>query len=432
MTFLAGTAHLDITPPLGTPMEGYWHLRRATGLLDPLYLRALVLSDGDSMAAIVTADLCLLPRELLDKGAQTVQEQSGIPRDGLFVTCSHTHTGPATGRLFTRHAPLPWYQDLLRQRLADVVELARQALTPARVAVGESKAEGLAFNRRLLGPDGQVHTFKPNTHAQSTQPAGPVDQQVRVLYVASDSGRPLAALVNFGLHPDTTGGAEISADYPGILASTLSRMLGHSPNILFLNGTCGDINHLDPQHPREPYARENALRIGQHLAADAYKATRDLTWLEVGSLKAAREPVTLRVRSPEPAQLEAARKIVETHTGEPTRPLVRAKGLLQVAQRSGEPFTTEVSAISLGDAVFVGLPGEVFIAWGLQIRAASPFPHTFIAELTNDYAGYIPTAEAFAQGGYETELCQGSFAEESAGQELVDATGRLLSRLWQR
>ena len=430
MTLLAGTARLDITPPLGTPMVGYWYHRPASGVLDPLYARALVLSLEDSTVAIVTVDVSLLPGAWVDGCAELAKERSGIPRDHLFVTSSHTHTAPVTERLLTREEPSPHFREFLIHRLADVIELARQNQASARLAVGESELPGLAFNRRLLGPDGKVVTFKPDTYARSMQPAGPVDHHVRVLHLVNDhTGHPLATLVNFALHPDTTGGTLISADYPGVLSITLRHMLGGSPEVLFANGPCGDINHLDAQNPREPYCRDNALRIGQLLAAEAYKITRDPMWLDVETLRAGREPVTLHMRTPSQDQVDAARDIVATHTGEPTKTLLRAQGLLQASSRAGEAFTAEVSAIRLGDVALVGMPGEIFTGLGLQLRTNSPFPHTVIAELTNHYAGYVPTSEAFEQGGYELKLGHGSFVEKSSGEILVNAGLRLLSRL---
>lgn len=429
MSLLAGAAKLDITPPLGTPLEGYWYPRPAIGVLDPLFARALVLAAGDRIAAIVAVDICLLPWDWLAEPARMVERRSGVPQDCLFVACSHTHTGPATGRLFTRHEPPPWYRTFLQHRLADVVELARQNLAPARVGVGEALAPGLAFNRRLLGPDGRVFTYKPDTRPQGLRPAGPVDEHVRVLYAEHADGRPLAAVVNFGLHPDTIGGSRISADYPGILSTALAEKVGRGVEVLFLNGPCGDINHLDPARPGEPYAQEHARRIGRALAAQAYRALREVRWVEGGDLRAGREAVTLRVREPAPGQVEAARALAEGHRGEPTREVVRARGLLEVAARAGEPFTTWVTAVALEDVVLVGLPGEVFTAWGVLVQSRLPFRWTGIAELVNDYVGYLPTEEAFAQGGYETELCQGSFAEQDAGRKLVDAALRLLDRL---
>ena len=429
MTLLAGAAHLDITPPLGAPMEGYWYARRVSGVIDPLFVHALVLAVGDSIGAIVTADLCMLPHDWLDESVQYIQNRSKIPCANAFIACSHTHTGPITGQLVSPGKAEQEYREFVVRRIADVVELARQRLTSVRVGVGERIAPGLAFNRRLLGAEGKVITFKPDTSAAGVQPAGPVDHHVRVFYVEDSDGHPIAAVVNFGLHPDTTGGTLISADYPGILANTLERMLGGSPEILFLNGACGDINHLDPHHSTEPYCRDNAIRIGESLAAEAYQATRNPHWIEATMLKTGREKVMLGVRMASPEQIESARKIVNARKGEPTMPLARARSLLNVAARPDETIITEVSAITLGEVAFVGLPGEMFAAWGLRIHSTSPFAFNLVAELTNDYIGYIPTREAFPQGGYETELGQASFAEESAGEKLVDATQRLLCSL---
>jgi len=196
-------------------MEGYWYARSASGVIDPLFVRALVLAVGDSINAIVTADLCMLPHDWLDESVKYIQNRSKIQRANAFVACSHTHTGPITGQLISPGEAEHGYREFVVRRIADVVELARQRLTPVRVSMGERVAPGLAFNRRLLGAEGKVITFKPDTCAVSLQPAGPVDHRVRVFYVEDSDGHPIAAVVNFGLHPDLTGGTLISADYPG-------------------------------------------------------------------------------------------------------------------------------------------------------------------------------------------------------------------------
>ncbi|NLE77073.1 MAG: hypothetical protein GX605_10040, partial [Chloroflexi bacterium] len=343
MILLAGAAALDVTPPLGAPLLGYWYGRQASGLHDPLQAKALVLALDDALAAIVTVDVCLLTRQWIDESARLIQKRSGIPRERLLVACSHTHTGPATTRLFGHEECPPSYREFLCRRLADVVEVARQALRPARAAAAQGNAPGLAFNRRLLRPDGKVHSHKPGEAltAEPLHPAGPVDDAIRLLYLEDAENRqPLAVLANFALHPDTMGGAAISADYPGVLAGTLAHMLGGRPTVLFANGPCGDINHLDPLRSGEPYDSRHAMRIGQTLAAQAYAATRRLTWLRAASLAGGRESVTLRVRTPEPEQVQAAGQAVAHHSGPPSRDLVRAQSLLEVHSRAGESFTT--------------------------------------------------------------------------------------------
>jgi len=65
--------------------------------------------------------------------------------------------------------------------------------------------------------------------------------------------------------------------------------------------------------------------------------------------------------------------------------------------------TTEMQAIVMDDIAFLGLPGEVFVEIAMNIIAASPFRHTFVIGYANRSVGYLPTRQAFEEGGYEIE-----------------------------
>ena len=62
----------------------------------------------------------------------------------------------------------------------------------------------------------------------------------------------------------------------------------------------------------------------------------------------------------------------------------------------------------------------------LDIKRKSPFKHTFVSELANDSIGYIPTAEAFKEGGYEPTV---SVLKPDAGTKLTQAAIKLLKKL---
>ena len=93
---------------------------------------------------------------------------------------------------------------------------------------------------------------------------------------------------------------------------------------------------------------------------------------------------------------------------------------------------TRIQSLRIGDAALVALPGEVFAETGLSIRAQSPFRPTLIAELANDYLGYICTQEALErQGGYETWASPHSIAAAGTAENLAAVAGRQLASLWQ-
>ncbi len=116
-----------------------------------------------------------------------------------------------------------------------------------------------------------------------------------------------------------------------------------------------------------------------------------------------------------------------------------ARWLLKMAQKqaTGLAIDYEVQAIRVGDWALVGLPGELFVEYALNIDARSPFQETAVMAYTNGVPGYIPTADAFAEGGYEVEgayrfYCGGyTMLKPECEALILDAAGRLLARLTQ-
>ncbi|MEN6544418.1 MAG: hypothetical protein ABFE07_00075, partial [Armatimonadia bacterium] len=90
---------------------------------------------------------------------------------------------------------------------------------------------------------------------------------------------------------------------------------------------------------------------------------------------------------------------------------------------------TPVMALRVGDLGIVGLPGEIFVEYGLQIKARSPFARTLTVELANDYLGYCPTDKALDEGSYETRLARTAKAARGTEGLFVEASVKALERL---
>ena len=96
-------------------------------------------------------------------------------------------------------------------------------------------------------------------------------------------------------------------------------------------------------------------------------------------------------------------------------------------EKHDTPLLGEVQVITFGDELaVVGLPGEIFVELGLALKKASPFKHTFIAELANGSVGYVPNAEAYPQGAYEVVSARGA---PGSGEKLIEVAGKLLREL---
>jgi hypothetical protein len=109
--------------------------------------------------------------------------------------------------------------------------------------------------------------------------------------------------------------------------------------------------------------------------------------------------------------------------------LARRAGMLaDKARRFGghAEVVTELHGIRLGDVALVGFAGEPFSELGAQVKGRSPFPHTLFSGYTNDYLGYLPTAEAYPDRGYEVDT---SPFRPGAGERVVEGSLALLAAL---
>jgi Neutral/alkaline non-lysosomal ceramidase, N-terminal len=437
-----GAAAVDITPPVGFRMAGYFNERLSTGTHDPLMAKALVIGDGKTSAAVVCCDLIGIGPEVAAKARLLIAEQTKIPGEHVMLTATHAHTGPmywGALRSYLRaraiekngsdpHEPID-YSDFVARKVAEAVAAAALDAKAAKLSAGVAERTGLSFNRRFHMKDGKVQTNPGKLNPNIVRVAGPIDPDVGILlFRAAKGDKPLASLTVFALHLDTVGGTEYAADYPYYLAERLKREHGDRFVSLFGNGTCGDINHVDVTHDRPQKGHGEAERIGNALADTVIELMPklrvvDKVHLAVASQTVAAETPQYSVERVEQAKDDMA-KIGTRET--PFLEQVETCRILNIAERGGK-LPLEVQVIRIADDVaIVGLPGEVFVELGLAIKRASPFATTLVIELANDDPAYIPTKKAFAEGSYETV---NSCVTPGAGEALVEAATKLLDEL---
>jgi neutral ceramidase len=429
-----GTSAVVITPPLGTPLAGYYEPRGSTGVLDDLYSKALVIEQNGVKVAVVECDLLSLPRQTVLAARQLIEKQTNIPSANILIAATHQHTGPVVARESARDqldggaSPLGLrYTEGLPALIARSVSEANQKLVPARAFAAIGHAEGVSFNRRFWMRDGTVSWNPRKQDPNIIKPAGPIDPAVGVLYFDTPQGAPIATLVNFALHPDTTGGTQISADYPGVLARMLAEYKGKAMLTLFANGACGNINHRDINWPDAQKGVTESFRIATILSGAVNKTWGRLQPLKQGLLQTRSEIVQLPLAPINAEDVAKANEVIKRLNGKQTTFMEKVKAfqVLDVAARRGQPLEVEVQVITLAaQLALVSLPGEVFVELGLSIKQASPFAYTMIAELANGSIGYIPNKPAYLEGNYEVVSAR---CAAGAGELLVTAAVKLLN-----
>jgi neutral ceramidase len=431
--FQVGLAEIDITPPVGYRMDGYFYERLNTGQRDPLKAKAVVFQQGATRAALVICDLLGMPRSMSSEVRALAAKRTGIPPANIAITATHTHTGPLfageRARVFSEQAAAKFgadplaavkYPEALRDKLVEVIVSAYARVSPAAIEFVRTEEDRLSFNRRFHLKDGSVR-FNPGVlNPDIVRAAGPIDPDVPFLLFTRDK-KPIGSLSVFAMHLDTVGGTEYSADYPGHLAGELRREFGDEFISVFGTGTCGDINHIDVSGQR----RYTARLIGQQLAIDILSA-RSRVPLDRPALSVSSARLSLPLRSVSAEQAASAKaNMPKVGTNDlPFLAQVEAVTTLDLLRR-GSTLDSEVQVFRLHPEVAVVLlPGEVFAELGLAIKRRSPFKHTLVIELSNDNPAYIPTEKAFKEGSYETV---NSRIAPGGGERLVETAIQLLN-----
>ncbi len=422
----AGAAQVDITPPLGVGMRGYFEERTATTVHDPLHVRTLALEADAGAAAIAVCDLIGLQRRYVDQAKERITATTGLRPDQVLVACTHTHTGPHTGD--------DEYTRFVIGRIADGVRLAWDRREPAQVGWGRGRENRVVFNRRYRMRDGTVQTNPGLGNPEVLEPAGPVDPEVGVLALRRPDGSPIGLLANYALHyvgiPDDR--QAISADYYGFFAAAIQRLVGAPFVAALANGASGDINNLDVlgnSRPRnERY--QHVERVAAVVAAAALWGLNEARFVDEVTIGSALAELTLPPRpAPTPEDVARAAAIeARIAAGQPVRMGERAfaRRVRRTATDRPGPRATVVQALRIGALGVASAPGELFVELGLAIKQRSPFAQTLVLALGNDSVGYIPTARAFAEGAYEPES---SPYEPGFGERIVDTAVGLLAGL---
>jgi neutral ceramidase len=446
--FEVGFATADITPPAGWRRAGGYSEVISTGVHDPLFTKAIVLSQGDTMVAFVGNDLTSVPRELTDRARRRASEKTGLPFANIVITATHTHGGPEyygplRDFLHARaqqenggkdpREPID-YHALLVERWAEVITQAHAARKSASLSVAVPLQPGLASNRRFLMRDGSTGWNPGKMNPDILRPLGPTDPELPFVLVRdAASGKPLGSLTVFAMHTAIYGDPPFGACYPGHLQTQLRTQL-EAPDLvsIFGEGCAGDVNHFR-MNTREPEdGNTYPAFVGTTLATTIRQALPYARPIAPGQLAMRSVTLPSPVVPVSEAEYAAARKLMETLDQNGAGFLVIVDAWRKIFrhefwQKYGGQVPQEIQALRLDrDTALVTLPHEVFVELGLAIKSASPFRTTIVVSLANDLDFYVPTRRAFEEGQYEPTTCP---LEPGCGERLVQAAVNLLHEL---
>ncbi len=433
----AGFCREIITPGRGIPLCGYFNPRPNIGVLDDLFVRALLFKNGGVTTGIVVFDLCFLSVSLIEK------IKAGIKADGikfgnnLIFSATHTHTGPYIDDFFGVKSD-PAYLEMLKDKAVAAIRQAYANLAPAELLAGSVKNNPLAFNRRFWMKNGKVLTNPGKLNPDIVKPEGPVDTEIGVIAVRQD-GRISAIISNIVNHTDTVSGDFVSADWPGRMEKAIQNSLGYDVPVLTLIGCSGNINHLDVSNNDEFYGYSEACRIGSGYAAIVTGILKKLKKIPVKKLKVTSNVVGIPFRVISDDEVRKAKELLArvsatasdgnmTSEGLATGdgPVARffAGQLIEFKRKcSGKSRNFAMVSIKFGsELALTSLPGEIFTEIGLDIKKRSPFRQTLPVTLGMGECGYVPLARCFTRGGYEILPVVGGGPAENTAELLLKAT----------
>ncbi len=358
-TLRGGLAKVDITPVKPVAMEGYLDFaeRVSVGVHDRLYGRALAFSDGRSRLVLVSCDVCNMT--FADYFERAIAERHGLQPGELLLCGIHTHSGP----FLTLNGDYPAnleYTNQLGDLLVTLVGRALGAMRPVRLAVGRGRS-AVGMSRRTIRPDGRVEML-PN-------PAGVADPEVLALTVRTPEGRVVGGLFNYACHSRSLRSPNrlLSGDVLGVAEQVVEGGAPQGPIYAAFAGTSGDVDParvVDTFDAKDDGASET-VRLATRLGEEAHRAL------------AAADPVD----------------------GAPVVRLAAAR--VKLPPKTEGTKWVNVHAAAVGKVAFVGLDCEASVEIGLAVKAASPFPATFLLTHCNGSVGYLPVAHQYAEGGYE-------------------------------
>ena len=374
---------------------------------------------GSGKFAIVACDVLFVTREMIDRAAEKIAESCGIEPAHLLVNATHTHHAPATVRIHDCHAE-PEFVGSVVSGIVQAVEEANAHLADGcrfLFHLGEEPAIGQ--NSRMLLADGMINWI--GSSVPIVRPTGPFDPQLPVLSFRGPADRLVSVIYNHSTHTiGTLAGNVRSPSFYGLAAQALEEKFGAA--VCFLEGASGSTHNMNCPVPE-------AI---EKLKRDITEGVEQAQPRAVARIVAIKRPFRFKVRTFD--EQTEDQKVIDYCTKHAPGTLdlctrVFRQSRLELKPEQGKERETFNQVILIGDVAIVAVSAEFFTGLGMEIKRRSPFKETYVAELANDWIGYLPDREAHQLGGYQTWMGSHSFAEVGTGERVVDHAVSMLEEL---
>ena len=439
---ISGSAIIDISPRKGVALIGYPRYdRKNIGIHDPLFASSLYIDNGVNALLLISCDLCYFEKIFVSDIRNLISEKIGILKENIMLSASHTHSGPFTNSItpeIEKTFGLYYYS------YPDYLEELKRKILKIAIDSYKNKTESfIGFGKGLAGKDQGIGG---NRNDQE----GLTDPFVGIMGVKDKSGALKTIWLKYSLHPTLlhADNLYVSADYVGYLRKYLKKCFPKTI-MLFSQGASGD---QSSRFFRKGQSFKEAERFGYKIGKVVNKVLETLKFSNnlilrsnsiyvmpelksIQNINEAKENV-YRIED----KLNKLKKAKADYSSIQTCSvdLLGAKFNLLYATykdkkceysliRSELPF--EIQVMRIGSSCIVGIPGEIYTKYSIDIEEHSPFEQTFIATLTNGLIpGYVITKEAADKNTYEASS---SLTKPNTGDLIVYESLKIINTLYE-
>lgn len=375
---------------------------------------------GMAKLAIVACDILMITREWLDPAAMEIERSTGIPVSNILINTTHTHHAPSAVVLHGYGLDKTFAQRVQRAVVKAVVDAnANLSKEDCRFYFGVGEESSVGQNSRQLLSDGQIYWVGPRD--QFVRPTGPFDPELPILAFRDSSEKLRAVIFNHSTHSiGTRQPGKRSPSFYGLAAQDLEEEFGGE--FCFLEGASGSTHNLSL----------SGTETTDRIKAAVRKALAQAKPKAVPRLAALKRSFKFKVRHfDEAKEDEAVVRYCRKWVGASGDQVIQVFRDMRksLATQQGQERETWLQVMLIGDVAIAGVPAEYFTKLGLDIKNRSPFRYTYVAELANDWIGYLPDLDAHKLGGYQVWTGYHSYAEPGTGERIADEVTAMLKEL---
>ena len=413
--FCVGYGRADITPTNSVPLAGLGNTdyRMSEKILDKLYATCIAVRDADGeMVLLYTLDVIRAEKDFADMIRKIAANAAGIDRDHVLVNCTHTHSAPDTS---SSNGAIGTWKAMAYKAVKQAALDAVADLDASKIYVGTAETKDQNFVRRMYKTNGFISANTDYGTGEITEYESQVDEEMRIIRFVRENGEDVV-MASWQAHPTLTmmpGGVvakDVSADAIGAWRKYAESELG--VKFAFFQGGAGNVNMTTKMPSDKGKYTQDYDDAGKKLFEVMNGALGSLTEVSAGKVRA----VTTELEAPyqhgdedKIPQCEEIKKLWELDKRNEAQALCDKYGISSgyeasaIIARATRPATgtIELTCYAFGDIAITAAPFERFCQAEKEVREKSPFAMTFALSYSNDFQKYLPTADCWANKGYE-------------------------------